>query len=176
MKEGVCPNCKGHRLKKQSLTFFIHGINISEASKLNIQELNLWLNNLECTLEEREKLIAKDLMNEIKKRAEFLMNIGLDYLNLDRAAKTLSGGESQRIRIAAQLASQLTGVLYILDEPTIGLHPRDNERLINSLKNLVKLGNSVIVVEHDKEIMLSSDHIIDMGPGAGSLGGEVMEN
>jgi excinuclease ABC subunit A len=176
MKEGVCPDCKGHRLKKQSLNFFIHDINISEASKLNIRELNLWLNNLESTLGQREKLIAKDLMNEIKKRAEFLMNIGLDYLNLDRAAKTLSGGESQRIRIAAQLASQLTGVLYILDEPTIGLHPSDNERLINSLKSLVKLGNSVIVVEHDKEIMLNSDHIIDMGPGAGSLGGEVMEN
>ena len=176
MKEGVCPSCNGERLKKPSLHFLIDGKNIAEVSRLNIYELNSWLSNIENNLNQKEAIICKDLMVEIKKRASFLKNIGLNYLNLDRAAKTLSGGESQRIRIAAQLASQLTGVLYILDEPTIGLHPRDNERLIKSLKNLVSLGNSVIVVEHDKEIMLHADHIIDMGPGAGRLGGEVTEN
>ena len=176
LSERVCNECNGERLKKESLSFLIDNKNISEVSKMNIHTLNLWINDIEKKLNKRDTEIVRDLLPEIKKRISFLNNIGLNYLDLNRPAKTLSGGESQRIRIASQIASQLTGVLYILDEPTIGLHPVDNKRLIDSLRKLVDMGNSVIVVEHDRDVMESSDHILDIGPGAGSHGGEIIAN
>ena len=174
--ESNCSSCNGQRLKKESLSFLIDNKNIAEVSKMNIHSLNTWINEMEKDLSKRDKAIVRDLLPEIKKRIMFLDNIGLSYLDLNRPAKTLSGGESQRIRIASQIASQLTGVLYILDEPTIGLHPVDNQRLIGSLRKLVDMGNSVIVVEHDRDVMESSDHILDIGPGAGFHGGEVIAN
>ncbi len=170
----VCPECHGDRLNKEALHFLIGGKNISELAAMDIKELYEWLMHVEDHMSTRHKIIASEILKEIRTRLKFLLDVGLDYLSLNRSSATLSGGESQRIRLATQIGSQLVNVLYILDEPSIGLHQRDNIRLINSLKALRDLGNSVIVVEHDKDMMLSSDYIIDMGPKAGRLGGEVV--
>ena len=170
----VCPECRGSRLKKESLYFFIDNKNIAEVSMMEIDELSEWLDGLQERIGERQKLIAEEILKEIKTRINFLKNVGLGYLSLNRPSSTLSGGESQRIRLATQIGSQLVNVLYILDEPSIGLHQRDNIRLINSLKELRDVGNSVIVVEHDKDIMKQADWIIDIGPGAGRFGGNLM--
>ena len=170
----VCPECQGARLKKESLHFKIDGKNIFELACMNINQLHEWFIDLESRLNERQNKIAAEVLKEIRKRIGFLLNIGLDYLDLNRPLKTLSGGESQRIRLATQIGTQLVGVLYILDEPSIGLHQRDNIKLIEALKSLRDLGNSVIVVEHDKDMMLHSDYIIDIGPGAGFHGGQIV--
>jgi excinuclease ABC subunit A len=169
-----CSECKGARLKKESLHFKLAGKNISELASMDISLLRQWIHQLPVQLTERQQLIAADIIKEISKRLGFMLDVGLEYLTLNRPAATLSGGESQRIRLATQIGSQLVGVLYILDEPSIGLHPRDNIRLINSLKSLRDLGNSIIVVEHDREAILSSDYIIDLGPAAGLHGGKVI--
>ncbi len=169
-----CPECKGARLKKESLHFFIDKKNISEVAALDILALGEWFEGIESRLNEKQNRIAEELLKEIRKRIGFLNNLGLGYLTLDRTLKTLSGGESQRIRLATQIGTQLVGVLYILDEPSIGLHQRDNNKLIDSLKKLRDLGNTVIVVEHDKDMMLLSDYIIDIGPGAGRHGGQIV--
>lgn len=169
-----CPECHGTRLKKESLFYKIHEKNIAELSQMDLVNLAEWFNNLEEHLEERQKLIAHEIIREIQSRLSFLLNVGLDYLSLNRTSGSLSGGESQRIRLATQIGSQLVGVLYILDEPSIGLHQRDNHRLINSLKDLRDTGNSVIVVEHDQDMIMAADHVIDMGPGAGTHGGHVV--
>jgi len=174
MNSIVCPDCNGSRLKKESLFYRINGKNIAELSKMDLINLSEWFGDLEPQLEERQKLIAHEIIREIQSRLSFLLNVGLDYLSLNRTSGSLSGGESQRIRLATQIGSQLVGVLYILDEPSIGLHQRDNHRLINSLKNLRDTGNSVIVVEHDQDMILAADHVIDMGPGAGTHGGHVV--
>ena len=174
MNEVTCPECNGSRLKKEALFFKIDGKNIFELASLDILELQEWFKNLESRLSERQLLIAADILKEIRARLGFLLDVGLEYLTLDRSAKTLSGGEAQRIRLATQIGSQLTGVLYILDEPSIGLHQRDNSRLIDSLKKLRDGGNSVLVVEHDKEMIENADYFIDMGPGAGVNGGEIV--
>lgn len=168
-----CPLCNGQRLKKESLHFLIGGKNIAEVSKLDLSELQIWLNNIENTMTKRQKAIASEILKEIRTRLGFLIDVGLDYLSLYRNSASLSGGESQRIRLASQIGSQLVNVLYILDEPSIGLHQRDNQRLINSLRQLRDNGNSVIVVEHDKDMILSADYVIDIGPKAGKHGGEV---
>jgi excinuclease ABC subunit A len=170
----VCPECEGARLKKESLHFKIDGKNISELSLLGINDLQKWFEGLENRLDERQRVIATEVLKEIRKRIGFLLDVGLDYLHLHRPIRTLSGGESQRIRLATQIGTQLVGVLYILDEPSIGLHARDNVKLIKALKDLRDLGNSVVVVEHDKDMMLESDYIIDIGPGAGRHGGSVV--
>ncbi|MCM1290667.1 MAG: excinuclease ABC subunit UvrA [Prevotella sp.] len=170
----VCPECLGKRLNKIALHFFVDGKNISEISNLDICQLYEWCEGLENRVDHRRREVAIEILKEIRTRLKFLIDVGLDYLSLDRGSATLSGGESQRIRLATQIGSQLVNVLYILDEPSIGLHQRDNKRLINSLKQLRDIGNSVIVVEHDKDIMLESDWIVDIGPGAGVNGGEVM--
>ena len=170
----VCPECNGTRLKKESLFFRIAGRNIGELASLDIKELSAFLLDIEERMTSKQVLIAAEILKEIRARLGFLVEVGLDYLSLDRGARTLSGGESQRIRLATQIGSKLVNVLYILDEPSIGLHQRDNRRLIAALKQLRDAGNSVIVVEHDKEMILSSDHIIDMGPGAGLHGGQVV--
>jgi excinuclease ABC subunit A len=170
-----CPECHGARLKKESLHFRIDNRNIAELSILDIRSLHTWFEGLEKRLSERQRIIATEILKEIRKRIGFLLDVGLDYLNLNRPIRTLSGGESQRIRLATQIGTQLVGVLYILDEPSIGLHARDNVKLIKALKDLRDLGNSVIVVEHDKEMMLASDYILDIGPGAGRHGGQVVE-
>jgi excinuclease ABC subunit A len=170
----VCPECKGQRLNKEALHYFINGKNIAELSEMDLSELSGWLNNLESHLNKQQKLIATEILKEIQTRLQFLLDVGLEYLALNRSSTSLSGGESQRIRLATQIGSQLVNVLYILDEPSIGLHQRDNMRLIDSLKQLRDIGNSVIVVEHDKEMMLNADYIIDLGPRAGRLGGEVV--
>jgi excinuclease ABC subunit A len=170
----TCPDCNGTRLRKEALLFKITDLHIGEAAKMDLSELHKWTHSLETELSENHLIIAKDILKEIKNRISFLLNVGLDYLSLNLSAKTLSGGEAQRIRLATQIGSELTGVLYILDEPSIGLHQRDNYRLIQSLKKLRDGGNSVIVVEHDRDIMLESDHIIDIGPGAGILGGYIV--
>ncbi len=169
-----CTECGGARLKKEALHFFIDKKNIAEISAFDISTLSEWFVDIESRLNERQNKIAEELLKEIRKRIGFLNDLGLGYLTLDRTLKTLSGGESQRIRLATQIGSQLVGVLYILDEPSIGLHQRDNNKLITSLKKLRDLGNTVIVVEHDKDTMLLSDHIIDIGPGAGRHGGEIV--
>jgi excinuclease ABC subunit A len=169
-----CPECDGQRLKKESLHFRIAGKNISEISNLDLVQLADWVNHLEELLDPRKQVIAHEIIREIKTRIRFLLDVGLDYLALNRASRSLSGGEAQRIRLATQIGSQLTNVLYILDEPSIGLHQRDNIRLINSLKDLRNIGNSVIVVEHDKETILSADYVVDIGPGAGIHGGEIV--
>lgn len=174
MNSVECPECNGSRLKKESLFYKINDKNIAELSKMDLVNLSEWFNTLEPQLEERQKLIAHEIIREIQSRLSFLLNVGLDYLSLNRTSGSLSGGESQRIRLATQIGSQLVGVLYILDEPSIGLHQRDNHRLIASLKNLRDTGNSVIVVEHDQDMILSADHVIDMGPGAGTHGGHVV--
>ena len=173
-KTDVCPDCKGARLNREALHFRIHDKNIYELASMDINELYDWLNNVEPYLESKQQKIAAEILKELKSRLRFLLDVGLDYLSLNRTSVSLSGGESQRIRLATQIGSQLVNVLYILDEPSIGLHQRDNLRLINSLKKLRDTGNSVIVVEHDKDMMLSSDYIIDMGPKAGRMGGEVV--
>jgi excinuclease ABC subunit A len=169
-----CPQCQGARLKQESLHFRIDGKNISELAAMDISTLAEWLTNVEDRMDERQQLIAAEILKEIRTRLGFLLDVGLGYLTLDRSSKTLSGGEAQRIRLATQIGSQLVNVLYILDEPSIGLHQRDNERLINSLKNLRDIGNSVLVVEHDKDMILSADHVIDMGPEAGVHGGKIV--
>jgi excinuclease ABC subunit A len=170
----VCPECHGARLKKESLHFLIDKKNIAQLAELNISALKKWFDGLEDRLNEKQRVIAAEVLKEIRKRIGFLLDVGLDYLHLNRPLRTLSGGEAQRIRLATQIGTQLVGVLYILDEPSIGLHARDNVKLIKALKDLRDLGNSVIVVEHDKEMMLASDYIIDIGPGAGRHGGHVV--
>ncbi|MBL7766443.1 MAG: excinuclease ABC subunit UvrA [Chitinophagaceae bacterium] len=169
-----CPECEGTRLKKESLWFKIDKKNIAELSQLNLSELKQWLNGIEKRLTKKQNLIGTEVIKEINERLDFLLEVGLDYLTLDRTSRTLSGGESQRIRLATQIGSKLQGITYILDEPSIGLHQRDNQRLINALRNLRDVGNTVIVVEHDKDIMLSADHLIDVGPGAGKHGGMIV--
>jgi len=170
----TCPVCEGARLKKESLHFKIDGKNIFELAGMDVKTLQQWFDGLDTRLTDRQNVIAKEILKEINARIVFLLDVGLSYLTLDRTAKTLSGGEAQRIRLATQIGSQLMNVMYILDEPSIGLHQRDNERLINALKNLRDLGNTVLVVEHDKDMILHADHVIDMGPAAGVHGGEVV--
>ena len=173
-KTDVCPECKGMRLNKEALHFRLHDKNIYELATMDISELYVWLQNVEQYLDSKQKIIAAEIIKEILTRLKFLLDVGLDYLSLNRTSVSLSGGESQRIRLATQIGSQLVNVLYILDEPSIGLHQRDNVRLIKSLKDLRDIGNTVIVVEHDKDMMLESDYVVDMGPKAGRLGGEVV--
>lgn len=170
----TCPECDGARLKKESLHYKIDGKNIAELAMMGIEALSRWFEGLEGRLNDKQRIIASEILKEIRKRIGFMLDVGLDYLHLNRPLRTLSGGEAQRIRLATQIGTQLVGVLYILDEPSIGLHARDNARLIGALKDLRDLGNSVIVVEHDKEMMLASDYIIDIGPGAGRHGGHIV--
>ena len=174
MDEVTCGTCEGNRLKKESLHFKIDNKNISDLAKLDINELAEWFQNLDPKLSERQVIIATEILKEIKTRIQFLLDVGLDYLALDRTSKSLSGGEAQRIRLATQIGSQLVGVLYILDEPSIGLHQRDNQKLIDSLVKLRDIGNSVLVVEHDKDMIEHADFVFDIGPGAGIHGGEVV--
>ncbi len=170
----VCPACHGARLNREALSYRFNGKNIYELASMDISELYAWLDGVEDTLENKQRAIAVEILKELRTRLKFLLDVGLDYLSLSRSTVTLSGGESQRIRLATQIGSQLVNVLYILDEPSIGLHQRDNVRLINSLKELRDTGNTVVVVEHDKDMMLASDYVVDMGPRAGRLGGEVV--
>jgi excinuclease ABC subunit A len=170
----TCPECGGTRLKKEALHFRLDNKNIAELAEMDIQTLKQWLTHLEDRLSDKQRVIATEVLKEIRKRVGFLLDVGLDYLHLNRPLRTLSGGEAQRIRLATQIGTQLVGVLYILDEPSIGLHARDNARLIKALQDLRDLGNTVLVVEHDKEMMLESDYLIDMGPGAGRHGGTVV--
>ncbi|MFZ1808032.1 MAG: excinuclease ABC subunit UvrA [Cyclobacteriaceae bacterium] len=170
----ICPECDGARLKKESLHFLIDNTNIAQLARLDINALKKWFDGVESRLTDKQNVIATEVLKEIRKRIGFLLDVGLDYLSLNRPLRTLSGGEAQRIRLATQIGTQLVGVLYILDEPSIGLHARDNVKLIKALKDLRDLGNSVIVVEHDKEMMLECDYIIDIGPGAGRHGGSVV--
>jgi excinuclease ABC subunit A len=170
----ACPECSGFRLKKESLSYKIASTNIGQLAELDMKQLSDWFEKVGNFLNEKQTIIAKEILKEIHLRIGFLLNVGLDYLTLNRPAGTLSGGESQRIRLATQIGSMLTGITYILDEPSIGLHQRDNERLIDALQKLRDIGNSVIVVEHDKDIMLASDYLIDLGPGAGKHGGELV--
>ncbi|MCD7931274.1 MAG: excinuclease ABC subunit UvrA [Tannerellaceae bacterium] len=174
IKMSSCPECHGQRLNREALHYRIDGKNIAELSGMDISELYEWLDGLEGRLNTKQQQIAVEILKEIRSRLRFLLDVGLDYLAMGRASATLSGGESQRIRLATQIGSQLVNVLYILDEPSIGLHQRDNVRLINSLKQLRDTGNSVVVVEHDKDMMLNADYVVDMGPKAGRLGGEVV--
>ena len=174
MDEVVCSSCEGNRLKKESLHFKINNKSISDLAKLDINELAEWFKNLDAKLSERQLIIATEILKEIKTRIQFLLDVGLDYLTLDRTSKSLSGGEAQRIRLATQIGSQLVGVLYILDEPSIGLHQRDNQKLIDSLVKLRDIGNSVLVVEHDKDMIEHADFVFDIGPGAGVHGGEIV--
>lgn len=174
MDKVECPSCDGSRLRKESLYFKIDGKNIAELAQMDIAELGAFFKHLEDALEGNQKKIAEEIIKEIKTRVGFLLDVGLDYLSLNRGSKSLSGGEAQRIRLATQIGSQLVGVLYILDEPSIGLHQRDNERLIKSLEALRDIGNSVIVVEHDRDMIESADHVIDIGPKAGKHGGEII--
>ncbi|MBK9736025.1 MAG: excinuclease ABC subunit UvrA [Saprospiraceae bacterium] len=169
-----CPTCEGFRLKKESLHFKLGDKHIGQLGEMNIDELHLWITELPNQLNEKQKTVSFELLKEIRLRLGFLLEVGLGYLNLNRPTRTLSGGESQRTRLATQIGSQLTGITYIMDEPSIGLHQRDNMRLIKALKELTEIGNSVLVVEHDKDIMLASDYIIDLGPGAGLHGGDIV--
>jgi excinuclease ABC subunit A len=173
-KSNVCPECKGLRLKKESLHFRIDDKNIAEITHWDISQLKDWVSTLEGRMTERQRLIGTEVLKEIKRRIGFLAEIGLEYLSLNRSMQSLSGGEAQRIRLATQIGSQLVGVLYILDEPSIGLHQRDNRKLIAALQNLRDIGNTVLVVEHDKDLMLAADHVLDIGPGAGILGGHIV--
>lgn len=172
MSSSLCPECNGNRLKKESLSVTVGGLNISQLTELSVRDCGDFFDNLKLT--EREQFIGKRVIKEIKERLGFLKSVGLEYLNLSRAAGTLSGGESQRIRLATQIGSSLTGVLYILDEPSIGLHQRDNDKLIATMKRLRDLGNTLIVVEHDDDTMLAADYVVDIGPGAGVNGGNVV--
>jgi len=174
MSVKTCPTCDGDRLKKESLHFKIADTNIAQLARMDITQLNNWFVGVEDRMTHRQKQIAPEVLKEIRKRIGFLLDVGLDYLTLNRPLRTLSGGEAQRIRLATQIGTQLIGVLYIMDEPSIGLHQRDNVKLINALKNLRDIGNTIIVVEHDKDMMLASDHIIDIGPGAGRHGGQIV--
>lgn len=174
MNKQACGVCNGTRLKKESLYFKIGGKSIANLAQMDIEELATWFQDIEQLYTEREQVVARDILKEIRARINFLLDVGLTYLSLNRSAKTLSGGEAQRIRLATQIGSQLVGVLYILDEPSIGLHQRDNNQLITALQNLRDVGNSIIVVEHDKDIMLASDHLIDIGPLAGIHGGKIV--
>ena len=173
-KSIICPECNGAKLRKESLHFRIHDKNIAQLAAMDIAELSEWLGKVEPFLSDKQKAIAVEILKEIRTRLQFLLDVGLNYLSLNRSSQSLSGGESQRIRLATQIGSQLVNVLYILDEPSIGLHQRDNQRLIRSLKQLRDTGNSVIVVEHDKDMMMAADYVVDMGPHAGRLGGEVV--
>ncbi len=175
MNEKVCPECTGTRLKKEAQYFKIGNKNIADLAQLDISELKKWFSSIETLLDEKKNIIAYEIVKEIRKRIQFLLDVGLDYINLNRSAHTLSGGEAQRIRLATQIGSQLMNVLYILDEPSIGLHQRDNTRLIQALRHLRDIGNSVIVVEHDKEMILAADHVIDIGPAAGVHGGKIIK-
>ncbi len=174
IKTDTCPDCNGQRLNKEALHYKINGKNIAELAEMDIQKLYDWVQDMDTNISEKQKAIASEIKKEIISRLSFLLDVGLNYLSLNRASNSLSGGESQRIRLATQIGSQLVNVLYILDEPSIGLHQRDNQRLIRSLKKLRDTGNSVIVVEHDKDIMLESDYVVDMGPYAGRNGGKVV--
>jgi len=174
MNESDCPKCEGTRLKKESLYFRIDGKNIAELSSMGLEDLRKWFDKIEERLSERQKSIAQEVLKEIRSRLGFLLDVGLTYLSLNRSSRSLSGGEAQRIRLATQIGSQLVGVLYILDEPSIGLHQRDNVRLIEALKNLRDIGNSVLVVEHDKEMIMCADYVLDIGPRAGIHGGHVV--
>ncbi|MCK9422580.1 MAG: excinuclease ABC subunit UvrA [Bacteroidales bacterium] len=174
MNKMPCPECDGARLKKESLYFRIDGKNISELAEIDLINLSVWFDRLDKTLDDRKRIVAYEIIREIRNRIQFLLDVGIGYLTLNRPARSLSGGESQRIRLATQIGSQLVGVLYILDEPSIGLHQHDNLRLINALKRLRDTGNSVIVVEHDQETILAADYVIDIGPGAGLHGGRIV--
>lgn len=174
MDEVVCPECNGARLRKESLYFKINGLNIGELTAMDLDQLALWIEELPANLSDKQKTIAVEIIKEISARLSFLLDVGLNYLTLNRSSKTLSGGEAQRIRLATQIGSQLVGVLYILDEPSIGLHQRDNEKLITSLKQLRDVGNSVLVVEHDKDMIEEADYVIDIGPKAGANGGQII--
>jgi excinuclease ABC subunit A len=174
MIETVCPECNGTRLKKESLWFKVNDKNIAELSSMNLDVLYQWFNHIEKKLSSKQNAIAHDVLKEIRERIQFLLNVGLDYLTLSRPSGTLSGGEYQRIRLATQIGSQLQGITYILDEPSIGLHQRDNQKLIQALTNLRDIGNSVLVVEHDRDIMMAADYLVDIGPGAGNLGGKIV--
>ena len=176
MQQQPCKHCGGARLKKEALHFIIAGKNISELAQMNIADLHLWFEQVDESLSSRQRIIGSELIKEIASRLSFLSNVGLGYLSLNSSAKTLSGGEAQRIRLATQIGSKLVNVLYILDEPSIGLHQRDNEKLIQSLQELRDLGNSVLVVEHDKDMMLASDWLVEIGPGAGKNGGHIVAN
>jgi excinuclease ABC subunit A len=169
-----CPTCNGERLRKESLWFKVNEKNIAELSNYNLNKLQDWFANIEENLSTKQNTIAKDIIKEIRERVQFLLDVGLTYLSLNRSSKTLSGGESQRIRLATQIGSQLQGITYILDEPSIGLHQRDNQRLITALQNLRNIGNSVLVVEHDKDIMMAADYLVDIGPKAGRHGGQIV--
>lgn len=173
MDKKTCPVCNGDRLKKESLCFKIEGKNVAELSRMDLRELSQWIKDLDSKLDNRKKAVASEILREIDTRIRFLLDVGVGYLNLGRSSKSLSGGESQRIRLATQIGSELVNVLYILDEPSIGLHQSDNIRLINALKKLRDAGNSVIVVEHDRDMMMSSDFVVDIGPGAGVNGGKI---
>ena len=174
MSQTNCPTCKGKRLKDNMLSVKINGVNIVESTELSIEKALTFFRGISDKLSEKERIIAKQILKEIIDRLEFLNNVGLSYLNLSRSAGTLSGGEAQRIRLATQIGAQLTGVLYVLDEPSIGLHQRDNEKLIGTLEKLRDLGNTLLVVEHDEDTMIASDYLIDMGPGAGVEGGHIV--
>ena len=169
-----CNSCKGARLKQESLWFKVDEKNITELSDLNLSDLIVWFDGIEKRLSKKQNAIAKDILKEIRERLQFLLDVGLTYLSLNRPSRSLSGGESQRIRLATQIGSQLQGITYVLDEPSIGLHQRDNQRLINALQNLRNIGNSVLVVEHDKDIMMAADYLVDIGPKAGIHGGEIV--
>ncbi|RKS03563.1 excinuclease ABC subunit UvrA [Flavobacterium sp. 102] len=174
MDEIQCPECQGSRLKKEAMYFRIHEKNIFDLSTMDISDLSVWFDDLDKHLSEKQTIIASEIVKEIKDRLRFLVNVGLNYLSINRSSKSLSGGEAQRIRLATQIGSQLVGVLYILDEPSIGLHQRDNEKLIHSLEQLRDIGNSVLVVEHDKDMIERADYVIDIGPKAGKFGGEII--
>jgi excinuclease ABC subunit A len=174
MQLKTCTACNGQRLKKESCWFKIDEKNIAELSNLNLDKLHHWFNDIEKRLNKKQNLIAKDILKEIRERVQFLLDVGLTYLSLNRPSRSLSGGESQRIRLATQIGSQLQGITYILDEPSIGLHQRDNQQLIHALKNLRNIGNSILVVEHDKDIMMAADHLVDIGPKAGKYGGHIV--
>ncbi|WP_290796059.1 excinuclease ABC subunit UvrA [Flavihumibacter sp. UBA7668] len=170
----TCSTCDGARLRKESLWFRVDGKNIAEISNYNLDKLLAWFDGMEKRISAKQQIIAKDILKEIRERLQFLLDVGLTYLTLNRSSKTLSGGESQRIRLATQIGSQLQGITYVLDEPSIGLHQRDNHRLITALQNLRDIGNSVLVVEHDKDIMMAADHLVDIGPRAGKFGGQIV--
>lgn len=174
MELKTCPECNGARLKKESLWFKVDEKNIAELSDMNLDKLQAWFQNIESRLTNKQNIIAKDVLKEIRERLQFLLDVGLTYLSVNRPSRTLSGGESQRIRLATQIGSQLQGITYILDEPSIGLHQRDNQRLIKALQNLRDIGNSILVVEHDKDIMLAADYLVDIGPKAGKNGGRIV--
>ena len=174
MEVKPCASCMGTRLKKESNWFRVHTHTIAELSALNLDNLAAWFDGLELRLDKKDNQIGKDIFKEIRDRLEFLLQVGLGYLSLNRSSRSLSGGESQRIRLATQIGSQLRGITYILDEPSIGLHQRDNHQLIEALKKMRDLGNTVLVVEHDKDIMLAADHLIDVGPRAGFHGGKIV--